>query len=497
MPTFKRATTAIKATKADLLVVGCYEGNVLSDEAKVLDKTLSGAITKHLARARTLGFAARQPFKGQIRHATTVSTLGKIAAPEVMIVGLGKQQRSTENIRKAAGAAARYSNGYSSVALALPEGPGSTQAAVEGFHLGSYAFTGYFSAQPKRTSRVAVIGASNAEIATGVAMADATAWARDLVNEPPSDRSPEAFAERVADRAKGTGVKVEILTEKNMAERGMNGILTVGRGSVNPPRFVTLTYEPKGAKAFVGAIGKGITFDSGGLSLKPAASMETMKMDCTGAAAVASAILSLPYFAPGIKVVGAIALAENMPGGRAVKPGDVIRHYGGRTSEVLNTDAEGRLVLADALAWMVEQRPDAMVDLATLTGGMMVALGPKYAGYFSNRADLALQLQISSDKTGEPLWQMPLIDEYRENIDSIIADIKNTAGTTYGSPIYGALFLKDFVGDVPWAHIDIAGPAWSEKGEHFLPAGATGFGARLLIDWIGQRAATAEGRDRG
>ena len=492
MPSFKRATTSVTSTRADLLVVGAYSGNVLTEEARIVDKALGGALKRHLSHARSLGYTARQPFKGQIKHATTVSTLGKIAATEVMVVGLGdKASASDASIRKGAGAAARYSNGYGSVALALGSQPGFAQSAVEGFELGAYSFTDYFSVKPKRTARVAVIGATQADIDRAVAITEPTNWARDLVNEPPSERSPEAFAERVRDRAKQNGVKAEILTEKNLADRGMNGILTVGKGSSNPPRFVILTYDPKGAQGFVGAIGKGITFDSGGLSLKPAASMETMKLDCTGAAAVAAAVTSLPSFSPNIKVVGAIALAENMPGGKAVKPGDVIRHYGGTTSEVLNTDAEGRLVLADALAWMAEQRPEAMVDLATLTGGMMVALGHKYAGFFANRPELALQLQISSDRTGEPLWQMPLIDEYRENIDSIIADIKNTAGTAYGSPIYGALFLKDFVGETPWAHIDIAGPSWAERGEHFLPAGATGFGTRLLIDWIEQRAATA------
>ncbi|MGH7425673.1 MAG: leucyl aminopeptidase family protein, partial [Candidatus Methylomirabilales bacterium] len=267
--------------------------------------------------------------------------------------------------------------------------------------------------------------------------------------------------------------------------------LGVGRGSDRPPRMLILTYEPEDARGLVGAVGKGITFDSGGLSIKAAEAMETMKTDCSGAAAVAAAVSALPALGTRLRVVAALPLAENMPGGRAIKPGDVIRHYGGRTSEVLNTDAEGRLVLADALAWMAEQKPDAMIDLATLTGGMVIALGKKVAGFFANRRELADEILGAAGATGERVWQMPLIDDLREEIDSEVADIKNTGGR-WGSPILGALFLRDFVGDTPWIHVDIAGPARSDKEEHYLPKGATGMGTRLLIDWLERRERGAD-----
>jgi leucyl aminopeptidase len=289
-------------------------------------------------------------------------------------------------------------------------------------------------------------------------------------------------------RAEAAGLSAEVLDEDELAARGMNGILGVGQGSRNPPRLLILRYEPAGAAGHLGAVGKGITFDSGGLSLKPAESMETMKTDCSGAAAVVAAMTALPALGPAIRVTGVTPLAENMPGGGAIKPGDVIRHYGGHTSEVLNTDAEGRLVLADALAWMSEQRPDAIIDFATLTGAMVIALGKKAAGFFASSPELAEEVLAAAAHSGERVWQMPLYEDMRKQIDSDVADVKNI-GTRWGGAIFAALFLKDFVGAAPWIHVDIAGPARSDEAEHYLPKGATGMGTRLLIDWIERRAA--------
>jgi leucyl aminopeptidase len=385
--------------------------------------------------------------------------------------------------------AARNSRGYESVTLDIGNGiDGAGVAAAEGFLLGSYAFSRYLTEQPKASTRVTVTGATKADIKRAEIYCEATAWARDLVNEPPSGRNPEAVAEQAKDRASKAGLKVKILDEAALAKQGMNGILTVGKGSDAPPRLLLLTYEPRGAKGFLGLVGKGITFDSGGLSIKTGEGMETMKMDCSGGAAVIAAMTALPALGLKIKVVAAVALAENMPGGSAVKPGDVIRHYGGHTSEVLNTDAEGRLVLADALAWMAEQGPDAMVNIATLTGAMAVALGTRVAGVLSNRPELSAELLAASERTGEPLWEMPLVDDYRKLMKSNVADIKNISGIRQGGAITAGLFLKDFVGDTPWAHLDIAGPAWVDKPEHYLPAGASGYGTRLLLDWITSRA---------
>ncbi|HYN99115.1 MAG TPA: leucyl aminopeptidase, partial [Actinomycetota bacterium] len=340
----------------------------------------------------------------------------------------------------------------------------------------------------KTSERLTVSGATKADLKLAETYCEAALWARDLVNEPPSGRGPQVVADLAKERATKAGLKVRILDEAALAKQGMNGILTVGRGSDSPPRLLLITYEPRGAKSFVGLVGKGITFDSGGLSIKTGEGMETMKMDCSGGAAVIAAMTALPALAPKVRVVAAVALAENMPGGNAVKPGDVIRHYGGHTSEVLNTDAEGRLVLADALAWMAEQKPDAMVNIATLTGAMAVALGTRVAGVLSNRKELSDELLKSSERTGEPLWAMPLVDDYRKLMTSTVADIKNISGIRQGGAITAGLFLRDFVGDTPWAHLDIAGPAWVDKPEHYLAAGATGYGTRLLLDWITSRA---------
>jgi leucyl aminopeptidase len=376
------------------------------------------------------------------------------------------------------------------VALGLPDGvPGGAQAVVEGYRLGSYRFDRYKTgAEPRANERILVLGdATDADIARGRTIAEATNWARDVVNEPAGSRSPAEFAELARARAEDAGLGVEILDEHELAARGMNGILGVGQGSRNPPRLLVLRYEPPGAEGFLGAVGKGITFDSGGLSIKPAEAMETMKTDCSGAAAVVAAACALPALGPKIRVTAVAPLAENMPGGGAIKPGDVIRHYGGRSSEVLNTDAEGRLVLADALAWMAEQRPDAVIDFATLTGAMVIALGKKVAGFFATSPELADELRESAGATGERVWQMPLLDDLRKQGDSEVADIKNI-GTRWGGAIFAALFLRDFVGDTPWIHVDIAGPARSDEAEHHLPKGATGMGTRLLIDWIERRA---------
>jgi leucyl aminopeptidase len=493
MPTFKPGNASPADIKADLLVVAATKDNQLTPVAAEVDEALDGALSKHLATNRSIGSGSLKLFAGEVGDATVFPTIGRLAAPAVMVVGLGPGGNlAHDKVRRAAGIAARSAGGYKNVALDISQGvERGAQAAAEGFELGSYAFSRYLTDKPKVSEQVQVIGAAQEDLDRARVLADATIWARDLVNEPPSNRGPQAVVDLVTERANQVGVELEVLDESALAEKGLNGILTVGKGSDSPPRFAVLTYDPPDARGFVGLVGKGITFDSGGLSIKNAEGMETMKMDCSGAAAVLAAVTALPSIRPEIKVVAAVALAENMPGGRSVKPGDVIRHYGGHTSEVLNTDAEGRLVLADALAWMAEQGPDAMVDLATLTGGMMVALGTKVAGVLSNDKDLTSQILAASDRTGEPLWEMPLVAEYRGMMSSSVADIKNIADSRYASPIIGALFLKDFVGDTNWAHLDIAGPAWSEKGEHYLPKGATGFGTRLLIEWIEGRAGEA------
>jgi len=470
------------------LVVGATAGNRLSESARQIDKAAKGIISDHLPRSG---------FKGGIGETVLIPLAGRGLSGDLLIAGLGSRNPlSAEDVRRAAGAAAKRAGRYSSVTLDLGQEIEASWAAAEGFLLGSYVFDKYQTEAHPRVNDLAVCGATDSDLEAAKTVCEATMWARDLVNEPPSNRNPAQFLEACSNRAQGSRIKVEVLDEIDLAKRGFDGILTVGRGSQSPPRFATLTYDPRGAKGFVGLVGKGITFDSGGLSLKTAEGMETMKMDCSGAAAVVAAVTALAELGAKIKVVAAIAVAENMPGPLAVKPGDVIKHFGGKTSEVLNTDAEGRLVLADALAWMSEQKPDAMVDVATLTGGMVVALGQKVAGVMSNRPSVAAELLQAAAQTGEAAWEMPLIHEYREQMDSSVADIKNISGSRWASPIFGGLFLNDFVGDTPWAHLDIAGPAWSEDNRHYLRKGATGFGARLLIDWVLARAAAGVGGSR-
>jgi len=487
MLTMKPGNSSAVAAEADLLVVAAAKTIVLSDAAAEVDAALDGALLSHLKQTSSGGDGV---FDGSLGHVCTFPTFGRISPKAVMVVGLGDPGKvGAEGVRRAAGFAARNAGGFGSVFLDIGGGvDGGARAAAEGFQLGSYSFGRYLSKQPRVSEKLVVSGATKADLRLAEIFCEAALWARDLVNEPPSNRGPEVVAERAKERASKAGLKVRILDEAALAKQGMNGILTVGKGSDSPPRLLILTYEPRGAKGFVGLVGKGITFDSGGLSIKTGEGMETMKMDCSGGAAVIAAMTALPALGPKIKVVAAVALAENMPGGNAVKPGDVIRHYGGHTSEVLNTDAEGRLVLADALAWMAEQKPDAMVNIATLTGAMAVALGTRVAGVLSNRPELSAELIKSSERTGEPLWAMPLVDDYRKLMKSNVADIKNISGIRQGGAITAGLFLRDFVGETPWAHLDIAGPAWVDKPDHYLLAGASGYGTRLLLDWITSRA---------
>jgi leucyl aminopeptidase len=481
MTKIENTGTPLNELTVDALVVGVTKGNKLTKQGAQVDKALGGGLASHLERIR---------FKGKVGESAIVPTFGKTNAGVILAVGLGESRVTPNEVRRAAGAAARQTSSFETIGFDLPDGSGARQAAVEGFLLGAYSFNRYKSEghkRPDQTIFLASPGKKSQEEERGRAVADSVTWARDLVNEPAGVRGPAGFAEMAVKRAENAGLKTELLDVKELRKRGMNGILSVGQGSTSPPRFLTLTYAPRGAKGFVGVIGKGITFDSGGLSLKTAEGMETMKTDCSGAAAAIAAITALPELKPKIKVVAAIPLAENMPSGNAIKPGDIIRHYGGRTSEVLNTDAEGRLVLADALAWMAEQKPDAMIDLATLTGGIVVALGKKTTGFFSNNARLTREIRDAATRTGEAVWEMPLLDELRKEIDSDVADVKNTGGRA-GSPIFGALFLRDFVGDTPWAHLDIAGTARADKDEHHIGKGATGVGTRLVIDWIESRA---------
>jgi leucyl aminopeptidase len=365
-------------------------------------------------------------------------------------------------------------------------------AVAEGFLLVGYRFDRY--KLEKKASKVASLTLSGRRVpkpavwkpalANAGTLATLVYAARDLVNEPPSIATPSFIAKHAERLAVDTpGLKVEVWSGSRLEREKLAGLLAVARGTHEEPRFIQLRYAPAGAKKRVALIGKGITFDSGGLSLKPAKSMETMKYDMAGAATVLSATAAVAKLGLPIAVTAYAPTTENLPGERAQKPGDVITFMNGKTAEVLNTDAEGRLILADALALAAKTKPDVIVDLATLTGAARVALGAAYAAILGNDQPTIDALVAAGRSVGEPLWQLPLVREYRDDIRSSIADVKNVGGPEAGT-ITAALFLEEFVGDVRWAHLDIAGPAFAEKEMPLAGRGATAFGVRLLVEWI-------------
>ena len=423
------------------------------------------------------------------------------AAGAVLLVGVGDRDdfdvtAMRRALARTASSLGRFGHAATTFALAANGGNGSEaiQAAAEGLALGDYRFARYKSKdEDKRLTKITVLGDGAAKggrdaVRRAEVVADAVAWARDLVNTPAGDLPPAQLAREAQKMAKAEGLTCRILTEAELKKRGFGGLIGVGQGSVNPPRLIELEYSGGGAKRPIALTGKGIAFDSGGLSIKDAKGMETMKIDMGGAASILATMQAIARLKPKVNVVAAIPSAENMPSGSAQKPGDVIRHYGGKTSEVLNTDAEGRLVLADALALLAEKHPACIVDTATLTGAAMIALGTDVGAAIGNDDDLVRELVDAGRAVGEPLWPLPLHRDYRRLIDSTVADVKNI-GDRWGGAITAALFLAEFVGDVPWVHLDIAGPTFSEKGHDLGPKGATGFPVRALVRFVLDRAA--------
>lgn len=472
------AWTAENATDVavGVLVIGATSTG-LNASGRAVDDALDGSLSEYLSQTG---------FKGKVGSVTVLPTLGRLPANALAVVGLGEATPS--ELRRAAGGAARKLAQHSDAASSLHEGlsAAATEASIEGWHLGSYRFKTYKDdPRPPKLGRLMLLGhGEDHAVDRATARATAAITARDLVNEPASALWPDAFATRAREVADVAGLEFTVFDENELAERGFGGLLGVGRGSARPPRLIQLRHSPPGAARRIALVGKGVTFDSGGLSLKDAKSMEAMKTDMAGGAAVIGAMGALPKLDVGIEVVGLIPAAENMPGGAAIKPGDVITHYGGKTSEVLNTDAEGRLILGDALAYGSEQDPDSIVDVATLTGAMMIALGKKAAGYFANDDDLAREIEDAAASAGERLWRMPLYDELRSDLDSDVADIKNM-GQRWGGAIYAALYLREFIGrGIRWAHLDIAGPGRSESDYDDVSKGGTGFAARTLVSWL-------------
>ncbi|MGH8869419.1 MAG: leucyl aminopeptidase [Actinomycetes bacterium] len=492
MTTLDLSSNAPAKLKVDALVVGVTkgaDGPVLADAGDV-DKALGGTLAAAVSSLAGTGAA------GEV---TKVPTAGRLPAGVVVAVGLGdtptgKDARvDVEALRRGAGAATRALAGTTSVAVLLPVSDADEVAAVaEGALLGAYSYLRYRTtskdAHKPPVEKVTVVTATAKDRAVKAAakraevVASAVHVARDLVNTPPCDLPPAGFAAATTAHTKGTDLKVEVLDEKALAKAGFGGILGVGQGSTNPPRLVRVSYTHPKAKKRLALVGKGITFDSGGLSLKPAAAMDWMKADMGGAAAVVAAMIAIAQLKPAVNVTGYAPLAENMPSGTAQRPSDVLTIYGGKTVEVLNTDAEGRLVLADAIVRAGEDSPDFIVDAATLTGAQLVALGARTSAIMSNDDEFRDAVYAVSQRAGEAMWPMPLPPELRKSMDSEVADIANI-GDRYGGMLVAGLFLKDFVPEgVTWAHLDIAGPAFNQ-GDPFgyTPKGGTGAAVRTLV----------------
>ncbi|MGB8945605.1 MAG: leucyl aminopeptidase [Streptomyces sp.] len=495
------STAAASGLRADAIVIGVAKGAkgpVVAPGAEAVDKAYDGKLASVL---ETLGASGAE---GEV---TKLPAPSGFKAPVVLAVGLGTvpekdETYGTDALRRAAGTAARALSGSKKAGFALPaEDAEDTGAIAEGALLGAYSFDAYKengSAKGKEgknskdakgpLAEIALLGGKPRDKAYKAAVERATAVseelnrARDLINTPPNDLNPEAFAAVASAAGKEHGIKVQVLDEKALAKGGYGGILGVGVGSEAPPRLVKLSYTSSKAKKHLAFVGKGITYDSGGISLKPAGHNETMKCDMAGAAAVFAAVVSAARLGLEVNVTGWLALAENMPSGSATRPGDVLRMYSGKTVEVLNTDAEGRLVLADAIAKASEDAPDAIVDVATLTGAMMMALGSRTFGIMANDDAFRAAIHDASEEAGEPSWPMPLPEHLKKGMDSPTADIANM-GERMGGGLVAGLFLKEFVGEgITWAHLDIAGPAYNEGGAFgYTPKGGTGTAVRTLV----------------
>ncbi len=492
------ANQALKDVACDVVIVGVARAEKGQESrelarfhfAQELDLALDGLITSMFTHGE---------FQGKVGETAQIYSMGKLAARLVIVVGLGSAEKlQNQTLRRASGIATRLaqSKGARQVALALGESSiEGLQAVVEGALLGTYRFQKYRTEQDstQKIERIQFLSRNAEEkgaqeaLQRGIVMAEATNFARDLVNEQPAVLTPGELARRASDMARQTGLEHTILERPQMEELGMGGLLAVAKGSAEPPRCIILRYRGAPDERTVALVGKGITFDAGGLSLKTATGMETMKGDMSGGAAVIGAMQIIASLKPAINVLGLVPTSENMPDGASYHPGDILRLMNGKTIEIVNTDAEGRLALADALSYAVKEGCSPIIDIATLTGSCHVALGGRRAGLFCNNDRLSSELMEAGESTGERLWPMPLDEEYQENIESKIADMRQTGGK-YGGAINAAKVLEHFIGEADWAHLDIAGLEFAEGKHHFLQNGATGFGARTLAEFVLRRA---------
>jgi len=485
--------------KANALVLGLFEEEVkLRGAAESFDRAAGGVISEVLRKSE---------FSGKLNEITCLSPKKEIGVSRIVLAGLGKRaEYNLDKARQAIGKAsmfcrerglsdlAAWADAFVDTSIALDE---LGVALAEGAILALYRFSKYKTEdedQRKEISRLRILTENDGQrpaLRESVSYAELTAQAanraRDLVNAPSNEITPAALADHARKLARDRGLKCQVMGPEELKRRSMNGILGVGKGSANTPRFIILEYAPgKRTGAPIVLVGKGITFDSGGISIKPAQNMEEMKGDMAGAAAVLCALDVVSQLKLPLRVVGLMPAAENMPSGTSCKPGDILRMASGKTVEILSTDAEGRLLLADALHYASKYKPEAVIDVATLTGACVIALGEYASGLLGNDQALIEKIKRAAEVTWERVWQLPLWDDYAEPLKSEVADTTNTGGRP-GQTIVASKFLQKFIGEYPWAHLDIAGTSFLEKERPYNPKGATGVGvrllSRLLTDW--------------
>jgi leucyl aminopeptidase len=459
-------------------------------------------LDRHMKEALS-AVVREEQFRGKVGDTVLYHTSNTIGARRVILTGCGKKQECTEEIlRRAAAVAATVARNAACARLAFTvpsisklEPVRISQAILEGALLASYRFLKFKTKeediQPNRKFDEFILLAGDKGSGYQKAaerarfFAEATCFARDLVNEPANTLNPAVLSTLAAKISKEAGLGIRVLEKDELKKLGAGAILGVGAGSSTPPRLIELLYKsPKKTARKLALVGKGITFDSGGLSLKPSKNMESMKSDMAGAAAVLSAMRVISQIQPAFDVLGILCVAENMPSGSAIRPGDVLHAMNGKTIEIINTDAEGRLVLADGLSWAVRQGATEIVDLATLTGACVIGLGPYIAGVMGNDADLIQKIIEAGQAVGESFWELPVPKDYEFMIKSDIADIKNLSINSEAGAIQGALFLQEFIGNAKWAHLDIAGPSWYEKEFFHVSKNGTGFGVRTLLQFL-------------
>lgn len=477
--------------EVEFLAVGLFEDKGLQASHKAVDDALGGLIGTVIERG---------DFKG--KKGDALPLMGSGALSRVVLIGLGEYDKFTAEL-------ARQATGQA-VGLAIKQKVSScsvlafesdldkadqTQAIAEGLILGSYRFDDYQKQDDDATilTGLALLGSAEAAgLTRGIAVGKAVCFARDLQNQPANVMTPSRLAEEAIRIGKGKNMKTTVFNYDEIMKMGMLAFAGVAQGSKAdvPAKFMVIEYNGgNSGDAPFALVGKGLTFDSGGISLKPGLAMDEMKFDMSGAAVVLGVMEAIAALQPAINIVGAIPSTENMPGGSAQRPGDIVRAYNGKTIEILNTDAEGRLILADAMSYVVDKyKPVGMLDFATLTGAVLIALGHRATGLMSNNDDVVAEVQAASDKTGERVWQLPLWDDYKEDIKSKVADIKNIGDGRLAGTISAGKFLEEFVGDTPWAHLDIAGTAWQSKDQPYTPSGGSGVAVRLVTQLLLDRA---------